>query len=58
MQQKQLRHSLESGNPVLSMVFWIPACAGMTIRGALQRSHYARETSFPGSEYDWDRIGL
>jgi hypothetical protein len=34
------RHSRESGNPVFTRLFWIPACAGMTIllisKGALK----------------------
>jgi hypothetical protein len=33
-----LRHSLEDRNPILLSVSWIPAFAGMTIRGVLQRS--------------------
>jgi hypothetical protein len=28
------------------------------VRGALQKSHSIRETSFPGSGCDWDRAGL
>src|SRR5664280_939693 len=35
---KTLRHSLEDRNPILLSVSWIPAFAGMTIRGVLQRS--------------------
>src|SRR5664279_4547458 len=36
---KTLRHSLEDRNPILLSVSWIPAFAGVTIRGVLQRSH-------------------
>ena len=35
---KTLRHSLEDRNPILLSVSWIPAFAGMTNRGVLQRS--------------------